>query len=74
MLLRKEERHGLANLLAACLRDRRKPVLVTHTLAEMLRFRMRAAAYGYEDADDCDTLRAPSPIRFAWSCIPAPTG
>jgi hypothetical protein len=58
VLLREAERGlGLAELLAGCLRDRRDPVLVTHGLAEMLRFRMLAIACGYEDADDCDTLR-----------------
>ena len=58
VLLRDEERRlALADLLAGCLRDRRVPDLITHTLAEMLRFRMRAVACGYEDADDCDTLR-----------------
>ena len=58
VLLREAERRlGLADLLAGCLRDRRDPALVTHTLAEMLRFRMLAVACGYEDADDCDSLR-----------------
>ena len=58
VLLREAERRlGLAGLLAGCLRDRRDPALVTHGLAEMLRFRMLAIACGYEDADDCDTLR-----------------
>ncbi len=58
VLLREEKRRlGLADLLAGCLRDRHDPTLVTHTLAEMLRFRMLAVACGYEDTDDCDTLR-----------------
>ena len=58
VLLREAERRiGLAELLANCLRDRRDPALVTHGLAEMLRFRMLAIACGYEDADDCDSLR-----------------
>jgi hypothetical protein len=58
VLLRAAERRlGLAERLAGCLRDRRDPALVTHGLAEMLRFRMLAIACGYEDADDCDTLR-----------------
>jgi hypothetical protein len=58
VLLREGERRlGLAELLAGCLRDRRDPALVTHGLAEMLRFRMLAIACGYEDADDCDALR-----------------
>ena len=37
--------------------DRRRPALAVHTLAAMLRFRMQAIACGYEDADDCDSLR-----------------
>ncbi len=50
VLLREAERRlGLADLLAGCLRDRRDPALVTHTLAEILRFRMLAVACGYED-------------------------
>ena len=58
VLLREAERRlALAELLAACLRDRRDPTLVTHGLAELLRFRMLAIACGYEDADDCDALR-----------------
>ncbi len=58
VLLREAERRlGLAELLAGCLRDRRDPALVTHGLAGMLRFRMLAVACGYEDADDCDSLR-----------------
>ncbi len=58
VLLRGAERRlGLAELLAGCLRDRRDPALVTHGLSEMLRFRMLAIACGYEDADDCDSLR-----------------
>jgi hypothetical protein len=58
LLLREAERHsGLADLLAACLPDHRDPALISHTLAEMLRFRILAIACGYEDADDCDALR-----------------
>jgi hypothetical protein len=58
VLLRGAERNlGLADLLAACLSDRRDPARVIHRLADMLRFRMLAIACGYEDADDCDTLR-----------------
>jgi hypothetical protein len=58
VLLREAERRlRLADLLAGCLRDRRDPALVSHSLAEMLRFRMLAIACGYEDADDCDSLR-----------------
>jgi hypothetical protein len=52
-----EKKLGLAARLAACLRDRRKPERIEHPLEEMLRLRMFAIAAGYEDADDCDSLR-----------------
>ena len=52
-----EKKLGLAARLASCIRDRRNPELIEHTLEEMLRLRMFAIAAGYEDADDCDSLR-----------------
>src|ERR1700747_1542626 len=52
-----EKKLGLAACLAACMRDRRNPERVAHPLEEMLRLRMFAIAAGYEDADDCDSLR-----------------
>ena len=66
VLLREAERRlGLADLLAGCIRDRRDPALITHTLAEMVRFRMFAIACGYEDADDCDRLRSDPLFKLA---------
>ena len=48
VLLREAERClCLADLLAGCIRDRRDPALNTHTLAEMMYFRMFAIACGY---------------------------
>src|SRR5246500_946986 len=52
-----EKKLELAARLAACIRDRRKPERIEHPLEEMLRLRMFAIAAGYEDADDCDSLR-----------------
>lgn len=52
-----EKKLGLATRLASCIRDRRKPERIEHPLEEMLRLRMFAIAAGYEDADDCDSLR-----------------
>jgi hypothetical protein len=52
-----EKKLGLAARLAACIRDRRKPERIEHPLEEMLRLRMFAIAAGYEDANDCDSLR-----------------
>src|SRR6202030_3770274 len=52
-----EKKLGLAARLASCMRDRRNPERIVHPLDEMLRLRMFAIAAGYEDADDCDSLR-----------------
>ena len=52
-----EKKIGIGARLAACIRDRRKPERIEHPLEEMLKLRMFAIASGYEDGDDCDTLR-----------------
>jgi hypothetical protein len=66
LLLREVDRQvGLAERLAACIPDWRDPESISHTLAEMLRFRMFAIAAGYEDADDCDALRSDPIFKLA---------
>ena len=66
VLLREAERRlRLAETLAGCIRDRRNQAQVVHSLAAMLRFRMLAIACGYEDADDCDALRADPLFKLA---------
>ena len=71
VLLRAAERRlGLAEALAGCIREWRDPSRAVHTLPAMLRFRMFAIACGYEDADDCDDLRA-DPL-FKLACGRAP--
>ena len=58
LLLREvEKKLGLAVRLASCIREWRKPEAIVHPLEEMLRLRMFAIAAGYEDGDDCDSLR-----------------
>lgn len=58
LLLREAERRlGLADRLAACLPGHRDPARISHTISEMLRFRILAIACGYKDADDCNMLR-----------------
>jgi hypothetical protein len=52
-----EKQLGLAARLASCIREWRQPEAIVHPLEEMLRLRMFASASGYEDADDCDSLR-----------------
>ena len=66
LLLREVERRlGLAERLAGCLVDRRDPSRIEHEIVEMLRLRMFAIAAGYEDADDCDSLRADPVFKMA---------
>ena len=66
VLLREAERSlRLAETLAGCIRDRRNQAQVVHSLSAMLRFRMLAIACGYEDADDCDALRADPLFKLA---------
>jgi hypothetical protein len=66
LLLREVDRRlGLADRLAACIPDWRDPARIDHTIAEMIRFRVFAIAAGYEDADDCDALRADPIFKLA---------
>ena len=65
-----EKRLGLADRLASCLRDRRKPERIAHPLTEMLRLRMFAIASGYEDGNDCDRLRHDPLFKMAVGHLP----
>ena len=71
LLLRDGERRlGLAELLAGCIADRRDPSRIDHEIVEMLRLRMFLIAAGYEDADDCDSLRADPVFKMAVGRLP----
>ncbi len=65
-----EKRLGIVARLASCLRDKRDPDLILHTVEEMLRLRMFAIAAGYEDADDCDSLRYDPIFKMAVGRLP----
>ena len=58
-----ERRLGLADRLAACLKDPRAPERVLHPLADIIRFRMLAIAAGYEDGNDAELLADRSDIQ-----------
>ena len=60
-----ERRLGMATRLAGCILDRRNARRIDHTLEEMLRLRMFAIAAGYEDANDCTTLRHDPVFKMA---------
>ncbi len=72
LLLRGVERRlGIATRLAGCIHDKRDPDSIDHTLNEMLRLRMFAIAAGYEDANDCNTLRHDPVFKMAIGRAPA---
>jgi len=58
LVLREVERRlGMADRLAACLKDPRAPEKVVHRLAEIIRFRILMIAAGYQDGNDANTRR-----------------
>jgi len=72
LLLRNVEKQlGLAHRISGCLKDRRDPDLIKHTVEEMLRLRMLAIAAGYEDANDFDRLRYDPIFKMAAGRSPA---
>src|SRR5918995_981455 len=65
-----EERLRLADRLAGCLIDPRNQAQVDHTLTEIIRFRMLAIVAGYEDGNDCNTLRHDPIFKIALGRLP----
>lgn len=66
LLLRNVEKElGIARRLSSCVKDRRDPDLIKHTIEEMLRLRMFAIAAGYEDANDFARLRHDPVFKMA---------
>jgi hypothetical protein len=65
-----ERRMGIVESLAAVICDPRNPLLVTHSVADILRARMLAIACGYEDADDLDHLRSDPGFKLACGRLP----
>jgi Transposase DDE domain group 1 len=51
--------------LAACMVDPRAPDLITHSLADILRFRLLMIAAGYEDGNDASSLRSDPMFKMA---------
>jgi len=71
LLLREiEDRLGFAQMLAACIHDRRDPARVIHSLADMIRERMFAICCGYEDCIDLDELRHDPALKMGCGRLP----
>src|ERR1700741_1280270 len=66
-----ESRLGLADRLAACLKDPRAPEKVVHRLAQIIRFRMLMISAGYQDGNDAATLRRDPMFKLALGRLPS---
>lgn len=66
LLLREVDRQlGLMDRLAGVITDNRRASHVAHQVAELMRQRTYQISCGYEDADDCDHLRADPALKTA---------
>lgn len=70
LLAAAERRSGIAERLATLIADPRDPLLVTHSVADILRARILAIACGYEDGDDLDHLRTDPGFKLACGRLP----
>jgi hypothetical protein len=65
-----EARLGIADRLAACVVDPRAAERVSHSTADILRFRMLMIAAGYADGNDADSLRHDPAFKLALGRLP----
>jgi hypothetical protein len=66
-----EQRLRVADRLAGCLVDPRSPDLITHTLVDIIRFRLLMIGAGYEDGNDAGALRSDPIFKMALDLAPS---
>jgi hypothetical protein len=66
-----EGRLRVADRLAACMVDPRAPDQVTHSFADIVRFRLLMIAAGYEDGIDANALRSDPVFKMALDLAPS---
>jgi hypothetical protein len=66
-----EQRLRVADRLAACIDDPRAPDQITHTLADIIRFRLLMISAGYEDGNDAAELRRDPLFKMALDRAPS---
>jgi hypothetical protein len=72
LLLREvEQRLRVADRLAGCIEDPRTPELITHSLADIIGFRLLMIAAGYEDGNDASSLRSDPIFKMAHDLAPS---
>jgi len=64
-LLIREAANGIFQAMASAIRDERNQAYVQDTLDELLAQRTVQICHGYEDANDCDTMRADTVMKLA---------
>jgi Transposase DDE domain group 1 len=66
-----EQRLRVADRLAACIEDPRSPEQITHSLADIIRFRLLMISAGYEDGNDASSLRTDPMFKMALDLSPS---
>jgi hypothetical protein len=66
-----EQRLRVADRMAACIEDPRAPDQITHSLADIIRFRLLMIAAGYEDGNDASSLRYDPMFKMALDLLPS---
>ncbi len=66
-----EQRLRVADRLATCLVDPRAPEQITHSLADIIRFRLLMISAGYEDGLDANALRSDPIFKMALDLTPS---
>ena len=66
-----EQRLRVADRLAACIEDPRSPDQITHSLADIIRFRLLMIAAGYEDGNDASSRRSDPMFKMALNLSPS---
>ena len=65
------QRLRVADRIASCIADPRAPEQVTHSLADIIRFRLLMIAAGYEDGNDANALRVDPMFKMALDRLPS---
>src|SRR5580692_961589 len=65
-----EQRLRVADRLAACMIDPRAADQITHSLADVIRFRLLMISAGYEDGNDANALRRDPMFKMALDLSP----
>jgi len=66
-----EQRLCVADRMAACINDPRTPDQITHSLADIIGFRLMMIAAGYEDGNDATSLRYDPMFKMALDLTPS---